>query len=124
MALALIDQIAGFPRRPTLVLSGGDRRAPLGIGDGRGIMFVSHTGDIFPAGFLPVVCGRFSQDSVIDAYQRHPTFLALRDPDKFKGRCGVCEYRRVCGGSRVHAYALTSDFLETDPDCVYVPKAM
>lgn len=100
----------------------GRHRAPLGVGDGRGIMFVSHTGEIYPAGFLPLYCGRFPQDSVIDVYQRHPVFLALRNPDHFKGRCGICEYRRVCGGSRARAYATTGDFLETDPDCAYVPK--
>ncbi|MEN6452435.1 MAG: TIGR04053 family radical SAM/SPASM domain-containing protein [Thermoguttaceae bacterium] len=95
----------------------------LGVGDGKGVMFVSHTGDIFPAGFLPLRCGRFPHDSVVDVYQRHPTFLALRDADHFRGRCGICEYRRICGGSRARAYALTGDFLETDPDCGYVPKA-
>ena len=95
------------------------RRAPLGVGDGKGIMFVSHTGEIFPAGFLPVCCGHFPQDSVIEVYQHHPVFLALRDPDGFRGRCGTCEYRHVCGGSRSRAYALTGDFLETDPDCNY-----
>ena len=99
-------------------------RAPLGIGDGRGIMFVSHTGEIYPAGFLPLCCGRFPQDSVIEVYQKHPTFLALRDPDGFKGRCGVCEFRRVCGGSRARAYALTGDFLESDPDCDYTPLSL
>jgi AdoMet-dependent heme synthase len=83
---------------------------------------VSHTGEIFPAGFLPVNCGRFPRDSVIDAYQNHPVFRALRDPDGFKGRCGVCEYRRVCGGSRARAFALTGDYLETDPDCSYQPR--
>ena len=99
------------------------RRAPLGVGDGKGIMFVSHTGEIFPAGFLPLCCGRFPADSVVDVYQNHPTFLALRDPDRLKGRCGVCEYRHVCGGSRARAYAVTGDFMETDPDCNYVPRS-
>jgi AdoMet-dependent heme synthase len=99
------------------------RRGPLGIGDGKGIMFVGHTGEIYPAGFLPLCCGRFPRDSVVEVYQRHPTFLALRDPDGFKGRCGVCEFRRVCGGSRARAYATTGDFLETDPDCTYVPRS-
>jgi radical SAM protein len=98
------------------------RRAPLGVGDGKGIMFVSHTGEIYPAGFLPLCCGRFPQDSVVDVYQKHPVFLALRDPDQFKGRCGICEYRHVCGGSRARAYAVTGDYLETEPDCVYIPK--
>jgi AdoMet-dependent heme synthase len=96
-------------------------RAPLGVGDGKGIMFVSHTGEIYPAGFLPLRCGRFPQDSVVDVYQNHPTFRALRDPDRLKGRCGICEYRHVCGGSRARAYAVTGDPLESEPDCVYVP---
>jgi len=96
-------------------------RAPLGVGDGKGVMFVGHTGEIYPAGFLPLKCGQFPQDSVVDVYQNHPTFLALRDPDGFKGRCGVCEYRHVCGGSRARAYAVTGDPLATEPDCVYVP---
>jgi len=97
-------------------------RAPLGVGDGKGIMFVSHTGEIFPAGFLPLLCGKYPEDSIIDTYQNHETFLALRDPDKFKGRCGICEYRHICGGSRARAYAVTGDPLETEPDCVYIPK--
>jgi len=102
-------------------LAGHGHRAPLGVGDGKGIMFVSHTGEIYPAGFLPLCCGRFPPDSVVEVYQKHPTFLALRDPDRFKGRCGICEYRHVCGGSRARAYAVTGDYLETEPDCTYVP---
>ena len=104
---------------------GGARRghrAPLGVGDGKGVMFVSHTGEIYPAGFLPLCCGRFPKDSVVDAYQNHPIFQALRDPDRFKGRCGICEYRYVCGGSRARAFAVTGDYLAAEPDCVYVPK--
>jgi len=98
-------------------------RAPLGVGDGKGVMFVGHTGEIFPAGFLPLVCGRFPQDSVVRVYQDHSTFRALRDPDRFKGKCGVCEFRQVCGGSRARAYAVYGDPLESEPDCVYVPAA-
>ncbi len=96
-------------------------RAPLGVRDGNGIMFVGHTGEIFPAGFLPIECGRFPENSVVDAYQNHPTFLALRDPDQFGGDCGICEYRYVCGGSRSRAYAVTGDPLAGEPDCVYQP---
>jgi len=99
-------------------------RAPLGVGDGKGIMFVSHVGEIYPAGFLPLLCGRFPESSVVDVYQNHETFRALRDPDGFKGRCGVCEYRHVCGGSRARAYAVTGDALETEPDCVYKPGSV
>ena len=97
-------------------------RAPLGITDGRGIMFVNHKGEIYPAGFLPLCCGRFPEDSVVDVYQNHPTFKALQDPSRLKGNCGRCEYRQVCCGSRARAYAVTGDPLASEPDCVYIPK--
>ena len=96
-------------------------RAPLGVGDGKGIMFVSHRGEIYPAGFLPLCCGRFPHDSVVDVYQNHSTFRALRDPDRFTGECGICEYRHICGGSRSRAYAVSGDPLAAEPDCVYTP---
>ncbi len=115
------DPLAGPKGHP-----GGSRdaghRAPLGVRDGKGIMFVSYNGEIYPAGFLPVVCGKFPENSVVDTYQNHPTFLALRDPDQFKGKCGRCEYHHTCGGSRSRAYAVTGDMLESEPDCVYQPE--
>ncbi len=111
--LAGPTQAAQRPGRP--------RRVPLGVGDGKGVMFVSHAGEIYPAGFLPLLCGRFPQDSVVDTYQHHPTFLALRDPAGFGGKCGVCDYRDTCGGSRSRAYAVTGDPLAEEPDCVYMP---
>ena len=98
------------------------RRAPLGVRDGKGIMFVAHDGQIYPAGFLPLTCGRFPDQSVVDAYQRHPTFVALRDHDQLEGKCGRCEYRSVCGGSRSRAYALSGDPLAEEPDCVHQPQ--
>ncbi|MDR0520788.1 MAG: TIGR04053 family radical SAM/SPASM domain-containing protein [Planctomycetaceae bacterium] len=94
-------------------------RAPLGITDGRGIMFVSHNGRIYPAGFLPLECGTFPADSVVDVYQTHPVFKQLQNPDNYKGICGRCEYRYVCGGSRARAFAVTGDYLESEPDCCY-----
>ncbi len=99
------------------------RRAPLGVGDGKGVMFVSHTGEIYPAGFLPLTCGRFPRDSVVDVYQNHSLFRALRDPAGFGGKCGICEYRDVCGGSRARAYAVYGDPLAEEPDCAYTPVA-
>lgn len=97
------------------------RRTPLGINDGRGVLFVSHTGRVFPSGFLPLECGRFPSQSVVEIYQRHPVFLSLREPDQLHGKCGVCEFRQVCGGSRARAYAVTGDVLGPEPDCAYVP---
>lgn len=101
----------------------GPRRGPPGINDGKGVMFISHVGQVFPSGFLPIDCGRFPAQSVVDIYQKHPLFRALRDPDQLKGKCGACEFRSVCGGSRARAYALTGDPLDPEPDCCYVPQA-
>jgi radical SAM protein len=115
------DPLAG----PGGKLDGGahrGHRAPLGVWDGRGVMFTSNNGEIFPAGFLPLCCGRFPEVSVVDTYQKHPTFVSLRDADGFKGKCGICEYRSICGGSRARAYAVTGDPLESEPDCVYEPE--
>lgn len=93
----------------------------IGTNDGKGIMFISHTGQIYPSGFLPTLCGKFPKDSVVDVYQNHPLFNQLRDPDLLGGKCGVCEFRTVCGGSRARSLAVRGDALAEEPDCVYVP---
>ncbi len=92
-----------------------------GVNDGDGFLFVSHTGKIFPSGFLPVSAGNVRTDDVVDVYRRSPLFVALRDRSRLKGKCGACEYREICGGSRARAYALTGDWLESDPLCIHVP---
>jgi AdoMet-dependent heme synthase len=89
--------------------------------DGRGVMFVSHVGDIYPSGFLPRCCGRFPNQSVVETYQHSPLFVDLRDATKLKGKCGACPYNTVCGGSRARAYAVTRDPLAAEPDCCFVP---
>ncbi|HEX5943809.1 MAG TPA: hypothetical protein VFY66_16120, partial [Anaerolineales bacterium] len=83
---------------------------------------ISHIGDIQPSGFLPVTAGNVRNDDVVDVYRNHPMFRDLRSPEKIKGRCGICEYRDVCGGQRGRAYGITGDYLETDPACSYIPK--
>ena len=90
-----------------------------GIRDGHGIVFVSHKGDVYPSGFLPVVAGSIRKEHLPDIYRNSPVFQGLHNPDSFKGRCGVCEYRKICGGSRARAFAYTGDYLETDPFCPY-----
>ncbi|MBI4329265.1 MAG: TIGR04053 family radical SAM/SPASM domain-containing protein [Chloroflexi bacterium] len=94
-------------------------RGAFGIRDGNGIMFVSHTGRVYPAGFLPVSAGHVRRDDPVEVYRRSPLFLALRDPARLRGKCGLCEFRYVCGGSRARAYAATGDPLESDPLCPY-----
>ena len=96
-------------------------RAPLGVGDGKGVMFCSHRGEVYPAGFMPLLCGQFPRDSVVDVYQNHPMFKALRHPAGFHGKCAVCKYREICGGSRARAFAVTGDPLASEPDCYYEP---
>jgi AdoMet-dependent heme synthase len=93
----------------------------LGIRDGHGVMFVSHTGDICPAGFLPLVAGNVRYDRVAEVYRDSPVFEALHDPSLFQGRCGCCEYRALCGGSRARAFAATGNPLSEDPLCAYEP---
>lgn len=104
-------------------IQGRAARAPLGVNDGKGVMFVSHVGRIHPSGFMPISCGRFPADNVVDVYQNAPLFRQLRNPDLFEGKCGVCEFRKICGGSRARAYAVTGDPLGSEPDCIYIPKA-
>lgn len=95
--------------------------APAGVNDGNGVMFVSHAGLIHPSGFLPVVCGIFPFQHIVSVYQESPIFQALRDADRLQGKCGECEFRRLCGGSRARAYAVTGDWLAQEPDCSYLP---
>jgi radical SAM protein len=96
-------------------------RPPLAVGDGRGVVFISHTGDVSPSGFLPLVAGNVRQVCLTDIYREAPLFQRLRDPDQLGGRCGRCEYRAICGGSRARAYATYGDPFAEDPSCPYVP---
>jgi len=93
-----------------------------GIRDGHGIMFVSNQGDICPAGFLPLAIGNVRIDHLVDVYRNSSMFRALHDPSQFKGKCGQCEYRSLCGGSRARAFTYTGDPLASDPFCPYKSK--
>lgn len=92
-----------------------------GIRDGHGIVFVSCTGDICPAGFLPLAAGNVRTGQLADVYRHSPLFAQLHDPGQFEGHCGVCEFRALCGGSRARAYGATGDPLASDPLCTHVP---
>lgn len=100
----------------------GLNRPTRGVNDGNGFLFISHVGDIQPSGFLPLTAGNVRTDDVIDVYRHSQLFTDLRTPDKIKGRCGICEYRDVCGGQRGRAYGVTGDYLESDPACLYIPQ--
>jgi AdoMet-dependent heme synthase len=100
----------------------GLNRPTRGVNDGNGFLFISHVGDIQPSGFLPITAGNVRTDDVVDVYRNSQLFTDLRTPDKIKGRCGICEYRDVCGGQRGRAYGVTGDYLESDPACLYIPQ--
>jgi radical SAM protein with 4Fe4S-binding SPASM domain len=92
-----------------------------GVSDGKGFVFVSHTGEIFPSGFLPLTAGNVLRDNLTEVYRESDLFKRLRDTGAREGKCGVCEYQKICGGSRSRAYALTGDYMASDPRCIYQP---
>ena len=93
-----------------------------GVNDGDGFLFVSHIGDIFPSGFLPKSAGNVRTHDLVDVYRDSDLFVSLRDKERLKGKCAVCEYRPVCSGSRARAFAVTGDPLESEPYCAHVPR--
>lgn len=95
--------------------------APSGVNDGKGFVFISHTGEVYPIGFLPFSAGNVRREQLADIYRNCPLFLSLRDVSQLKGKCGRCEFQDVCGGSRARAFALTGDPLAAEPCCSYIP---
>jgi len=96
---------------------------PAAVNDGKGFVFISHTGEVYPSGFLPVSAGNVRHTRLAAIYREHPFFQALRTPDRLEGKCGRCEFRVLCGGSRARAYAVTGNAFAEDPACAYQPVA-
>jgi len=96
-------------------------KAPNGVNDGKGFVFVSHTGEVYPSGFLPLSGGNVLWEPLASIYQQAPLFRSLRDSSQLKGKCGACDYKDVCGGSRARAYAVSGDPLAEEPCCAYIP---
>ena len=92
------------------------------VNDGKGFMFISHVGNVYPSGFLPIHAGNVRETPLVEIYREAPIFKALRDTSKLEGKCGACEFKEICGGSRARAYALTGDPLAQEPCCIYQPK--
>jgi radical SAM protein len=100
----------------------GLNRPVQGVNDGKGFCFISHVGDVCPSGFLPLPAGNVRERSVVDIYRNSRLFRELRDPALLTGKCSGCRFREVCGGSRARSYAVTGDYLASDPSCVYQPR--
>ena len=92
------------------------------VNDGKGFLFVSHVGNVYPSGFLPIHAGNIRETPLSEIYRSSPIFKSLRDTSKLEGKCGACEYKEICGGSRARAYAVTGDPLAQEPCCIYQPK--
>jgi radical SAM protein len=92
------------------------------VNDGKGFLFISHVGNVYPSGFLPIHAGNVKQTPLADIYRNAPIFKSLRDTSKLEGKCGACEFKEICGGSRARAYAVTGDPLAQEPCCIYQPK--
>ena len=82
----------------------------------------THRGAVYPSGFLPVSVGNVRRDRLVDLYRWSPVFRDLRSPWKLEGKCGVCAFQVVCGGSRARAYAVSGNYLGEDPACAYEPS--
>lgn len=102
----------------------GRARPPLDVNAGRGFAFIDHVGTVQPSGFLPLPVGSVAERPFSSIYRDAPLLRALRDPEVLGGRCGRCEFRTVCGGSRSHAFAVTGDPLAEDPGCSYHPMSL
>jgi AdoMet-dependent heme synthase len=92
------------------------------VNDGKGFLFISHIGNVYPSGFLPIHAGNVRLEPLAEIYRNAPIFKALRDSSRLEGKCGACEYKEICGGSRARAYALTGNALAAEPCCTYRPR--
>ena len=95
--------------------------APKGVNSGKGFLFISSRGEVFPSGFLPLKAGDLRNRKLAEIYRNSPLLKELRDPSLLKGKCGICSYKDFCGGSRSRAYAVTGDYLAEEPCCSYQP---
>lgn len=107
--------------RRVLLQRGVSKLPTAGVNDGKGFVFISHTGEVHPSGFLPFDAGNIRTQSLTDIYRNSEIFRMLRDPSQLKGKCGACEFKSICGGSRARAYGVYGDWLAEDPACAYVP---
>lgn len=124
-------QQAALSEQPTWTLTGAgyafrEGRAPAqkGVNDGKGFCFIDHRGNVCPSGFLQLPAGNVRERSLIEIYGAVRLFRDLRDPALLRGKCGYCPFRDVCGGSRARAYAVSGDYLASDPACPYEPPPL
>lgn len=89
---------------------------------GIGFCFISHVGDVQPCGYFNVKAGNVKEKPLSEIWESSRLFRELRDFNLLKGKCGICEFKEICGGCRARAYEATGDYLAEEPYCVYRPK--
>jgi radical SAM protein with 4Fe4S-binding SPASM domain len=102
---------------------GGMNAMTKGCLAGTGVCFISHQGEVFPCGYLPVLAGDLRKQTFAEIWERSPVFETLRHTENLKGKCGICEFRNICMGCRARAFAATGDYMDEEPFCVYEPRA-
>jgi heme b synthase len=90
---------------------------------GSGVCFISHQGEVYPCGYLPIAAGDLKKDRFKDVWEKAEVFAALRQPEGLEGKCGLCEFKHVCLGCRARAYGMTGNYMAEEPFCIYEPKA-
>lgn len=88
---------------------------------GSGVCFISSAGEIYPCGYLAISAGNIFKQAFKETWEQSLLFNILRNTTNLKGRCGICEYQKVCAGCRARAFANSGDYLEEEPDCIYQP---
>jgi radical SAM protein with 4Fe4S-binding SPASM domain len=123
----------GIDLRPTAVRPGNGHGHPKGHPDGMsavtkgclagtGVCFISHLGEVYPCGYLPVMAGDLRKQTFADIWENSQVFHTLRHTEELKGKCGYCEFRNICMGCRARAFAATGDYMDEEPFCIYQPK--
>ncbi len=118
----ILRERAAREGRAVTVQSHGLDAVTRGCLGGIGFCFVSHVGEVQPCGFLHTVCGNVRERSFAAIWEQSETFHRLRDFDRLRGKCGACEFKRVCGGCRARAFEATGDFLAEEPLCSHIPR--
>jgi len=103
---------------------GGLHAVTKGCLAGTGVCFISHKGEVFPCGYLPLRAGSVREQPLQEIWERSEVFQTLRDPDRLEGKCGLCEFKRICAGCRARAYGMTGNYLGEEPFCVYQPRPL
>lgn len=117
----IMRQRAAAEKVPVNAVNFGMDAMSRGCLGGTGFCFISHRGQVQPCGYLELDCGNVREKPFPEIWRESEIFRNLRNPETFSGKCGICEFHRVCGGCRARAYAMKKDYLAEEPLCTWKP---